>query len=84
MTPFAGACRVFIQGDKDAHQMPLIVATLLSASPAMAENWVNTSSNFCLDTDGRAVNGVPCGCGSAKGIQISYGRSAPSAAASFG
>jgi hypothetical protein len=31
--------------------------TLLLASPATAESWVNSSNNYCLDTDGRAVNG---------------------------
>jgi len=35
----------------------LLVATLIIASPATAESWVNSSSNYCLDTDGRAVNG---------------------------
>lgn len=35
----------------------LVFATLMIASPAMAESWVNSSSNYCLDTDGRAVNG---------------------------
>lgn len=35
----------------------LVVATLLIASPAMAESWVNDSSRFCLDTDGRPTNG---------------------------
>ena len=37
----------------------LVVAMLLVASPAMAESWANNSSHFCLDTDGRAVNGGP-------------------------
>jgi hypothetical protein len=36
----------------------LVVATLLIASPSMAESWVNESSHFCLDTDGRAANGA--------------------------
>ena len=31
--------------------------TLLLASPAMAEGLGNKSSKYCLDTDGRAVNG---------------------------
>jgi hypothetical protein len=35
----------------------LVIATLLIAPPAMAERWVNKTSNFCLDTDGRAANG---------------------------
>ena len=35
----------------------LAIATLFIASPAMAESWVNNSSNYCLDTDGRAANG---------------------------
>jgi hypothetical protein len=35
----------------------LVVGALLMASPVMAEKFVNLSSNFCLDTDGRAVNG---------------------------
>lgn len=34
-----------------------VIATLLIASPARAEMWVNKSSNYCLDTDGRAANG---------------------------
>ena len=34
-----------------------VIATLLIVSPAMAESWVNNSSNYCLDTDGRAANG---------------------------
>jgi Ricin-type beta-trefoil lectin domain len=53
-----GTCRVFMQGDmKMRVNYFLVVATLLIASPAMADSWINTSSNFCLDTDGRAVNG---------------------------
>ena len=36
----------------------LVVAALIIASPAMAESWVNNSSNYCLDTDGRAANGA--------------------------
>ncbi|MEP6917270.1 MAG: RICIN domain-containing protein, partial [Acidobacteriota bacterium] len=35
----------------------LVVAILLIASPVMAESWTNNSSNYCLDTDGAAVNG---------------------------
>lgn len=36
----------------------LVITTLLIASPAMAESWVNDSSRYCLDTDGRAANGA--------------------------
>jgi hypothetical protein len=36
----------------------LLFTTLFLASPAMAERWVNKTSNFCLDTDGRAANGA--------------------------
>jgi hypothetical protein len=36
----------------------LIFTTLLIASPAMAESWVNEASHFCLDTDGVAANGA--------------------------
>ena len=58
MSRSVGTCRVFMQGDKKMRvNYLLVVATLLIASPAMAESWVNTSSNYCLDTDGRAVNG---------------------------
>jgi hypothetical protein len=35
----------------------LLIVNLLIASPSMAESWVNDSSRFCLDTDGRAANG---------------------------
>src|SRR5262245_12529646 len=35
----------------------LLIAMLLAASPAMAESWVNTTNDFCLDTDGARVNG---------------------------
>ncbi|HXA16227.1 MAG TPA: RICIN domain-containing protein [Thermoanaerobaculia bacterium] len=35
----------------------LVVAALFFGSPVMAESWVNNSSNYCLDTDGRAANG---------------------------
>lgn len=35
----------------------LVVGGLLMASPVMAESFVNLSSKYCLDTDGRAVNG---------------------------
>jgi Ricin-type beta-trefoil lectin domain len=35
----------------------LVFGTLLMASPVMAEKWKNSSSKYCLDTDGRATNG---------------------------
>ena len=35
----------------------LVVAALLIASPVMADSWANDSSHYCLDTDGRALNG---------------------------
>src|SRR5262245_52634100 len=35
----------------------LVASPLLMASPVMAEKWRNSSSKYCLDTDGRAANG---------------------------
>ena len=35
----------------------LVFGSLLVASPVMAEKWANSSSKYCLDTNGRAVNG---------------------------
>ena len=40
----------------------LVVGGLLMASPVMAESFVNLSSKYCLDTDGRAVNGGVVRC----------------------
>jgi hypothetical protein len=34
-----------------------VVTTLLIASPVMAEMWTNRSTDYCLNTDGLAVNG---------------------------
>jgi len=44
--------------ERKMHAMFLLVfGTLLMASPVMAEKLVNLSTKYCLDTDGRAVNG---------------------------
>jgi hypothetical protein len=35
----------------------LVLSALLIASPAMADSWRSNATNYCLDSDGRGVNG---------------------------